>query len=502
MDIYKILEGHGLTELLHPAEYQMPEYTNWALVREYLSDIVENNRKTQIIGDYDVDGLMCNLIMKNSLRALGCTNVFVHEYKQRTHTLEPTAIYECIQNRCDYCIICDCGSHDISLLRKLLAYGVKVILLDHHETLTTYDEFAAMGEIAVINTVLEENKLELSAGALCYTVMREMLKLYDVDEHGLAAFAIISLYADCMDMHDYLNRSIYYLAHEIALEDIPAEVSMFMNKYHRLNARFINFWFSPRINAMFRSEQLEVLNRLFLRDSVSTAEIADDLEYLNQAYENIRDLILKVSDIIEVDDLNTFVIGNLNTVNEYYNVSDNLLWNYTGLIANKLSDRYSKPAVVFCNYDSQIKGSLRDIFGRDFLTLFQQICRADGHLPAFGFKVRALDFDEFMHMLKRLDKQLAISDAANKPIVIPYKFVSPDAGVIEDIAWVNEFAGPGVPMVLLQKQRIGDIKERKTDYGFRYDWEGYVIESQHAIGFGQQMLLKPFKSWRTKLLVQ
>ena len=70
------------------------------------------------------------------------------------------------------------------------------------------------------------------------------------------------------------------------------------------------------------------------------------------------------------------------------------------------------------------------------------------------------------------------------------------------MANVNEFSGASVPQFLLRKQRVGDLRERKTDYGFQYRWGDYIIQSKYAIGFGRQMLLRPYKSYSTKLQVQ
>lgn len=501
MDLYSLLEENGLTPLLRKVEYKPPVFKNTKLVEEYLTDIVENRRKVFIDGDYDVDGLMCNLINKEALRLLGVKDVTVYKYSTRTHQLQSLAVNECIQGKYDYCIIGDCGSSNISLLRKLISYGIKVILLDHHHTQTSYEDFEEMGNIAVINTMFEDVGRALSAGALCFCVMHKFCRQRGINADYLSAYAVISLYSDCMQMHDELNRAIYHLAQTIDREDLPKDITMFMNQYHRLNARFINFWFAPRINAMFRSENLNVLNKLFLCNDVDTVTIAACLQEIDEIYVATRELIAKISDLVEVTEGSSFVYCNVNSVNEYCNVEDNLLWNYTGLIANKLCDRYSKAAFTYCSHANTIKGSVRDLYARNFLSPFSQICEAGGHDSAFGVNIRPLEFEEFMLNFKRLDKRYAISEALNRPIVIDYPYAMPDSAIIEDIATVNEFASPGVPVVLLRKQRVGNMPEIKTAYNYQYSWGGYMICSNNAIGFGRKMLLKPYRSYKTKLEV-
>ena len=81
--------------------------------------------------------------------------------------------------------------------------------------------------MAIINTVLEnricgENRYEYSAGALAYTIYDTFAKTRGYSfEQGYCAYALISLYADCMNMANALNRAIYYRARELEREELP-----------------------------------------------------------------------------------------------------------------------------------------------------------------------------------------------------------------------------------------------------------------------------------------
>ena len=57
-------------------------------------------------------------------------------------------------------------------------------------------------------------------------------------------------------------------------------------------------------------------------------------------------------------------------------------------------------------------------------------------------------------------------------------------------------------VALLRKQIIGSIKNHYTKYGHCYKWGEYVIRSDNALTFGQQVLIKPYHALNTKLLVQ
>lgn len=502
MGAYEIIESNGLRDFLRKPLYVNPQFNTLGRVLEYLKEIVEGDQPVEIVGDCDVDGLMCILTLKNGLAGLGVNNVFVAEYTKRMHTLNPIAVQECIQNKCKYCIIADCGSNDVSLLRMLLSFGIKVIMLDHHMTSLDYEEYEELGDLAVINTTLEDEEYALSAGALCFCVMDALFKCYNRDAQFLAPYAIVSLFSDCMCMRSDLNRSIYYHATSLLPEQLPPEIRMFMGEYHKFNNRFITFWMAPRINAMFRSENFDVLNKLFISDDSNTAVKARMLQRMNELYEADREMVSRVADFVEVEDAGGTMIVNLHSVNRHCNVVEHSLWNYTGLLANIVSSDNGKPAFVYCFNGTEYKGSVRDVFGRDLLSIFKQICLANGHKPAFGVKVAAFDMEEFLNDLHRVAKRLEIADVDNKPIVIDYHYLTPDRALIEDVAEINEFAGTGVPVVLLRKQLVGSIREVKTPYNYKYRWEDYYLQSNHALSFGSMLLLRPTKAGTTKLLVQ
>lgn len=502
MGFYEILEKCGYTQLLQKVEYRSPKFVNLEKVILEIQTIINTNAKVLIIGDYDVDGLMCIRVLQAGLHLLGVRNLDVFRYRKRMHSLDSLAVQRCIQGNYEYCIIADCGSNNVGLLHRLLDYGIKVILLDHHEVNLTYADYADYSaDIAIINTTLEPVKYSLSAGALCYCVIHEVCERMCVDEGGLSVYALISLYADCMCMSDELNRAIYFKAVAVERAKIPSDVTMLMNKYQVISSRFINYWYSPRINAMFRAENLELINNLFI-DNVSAAELSECLNTMERLYGSLRLMIDRISDMIEVIEMDTFVIADVRSVDTVVDTQGNKLWNYTGLIANKLTDRHSKAAFVYCYNGDYVKGSVRDVYGRDLLSAFSQLCRAEGHPPAFGTQIQVLDMDSFLQDLERLDKNLQMKRPNNKPLVLQYNYSTLDKQLVEDVALINEFASPGVPVVLMRKQKIGQMPEYKTAYDYRYNWDGMRISASHAVSFGAWMLLRPCKGLKTKLILQ
>lgn len=502
-----ILSGMGYLDILEFEEYKDIHFNKSSNLMDILDTVIANNLRTYVIGDYDVDGLMCNVTVKDTFDYIGYTNYEIFQYKERTHNIDKQAIRECIEGRFDCVIIMDTGSAELGILKRLVSYGVVVIVLDHHVSNSSYSDFDIPG-LTIINTILEnelldENRYKLSAGALVFAVCKLYIQHLGLKElKSIRAYALISLYADCMDMANKINRSIYYLAMELSSSELPTTIRYFTEKYRSFTRRVIEFNFSPRINSMFRSENFQYINYLFLTKETDAATTASCLEIIEEIYTNNREFINKISDIIKVTEMDNFVVANIRDLSDRFDIEQNKLYNYTGLISNQISTRYEKPAVVYCENSSNIKGSLRDLYGRDYLSIFSNFCKAGGHKPAFGITLDKLELNNFLSALKRVDEHYSLTNINNSPIILKYEVSEPLKTLIYDMALYNDFSGDSIPVAYISKSYIGNIKEKKTKYGMMYWWgDDFKIQTQRTLNFGENLLLKPIKSHDVRFVV-
>src|SRR5690606_37576831 len=115
---------------------------------------------------------------------------------------------------------------------------------------------------------------------------------------------------------------------------------------------------------------------------------------------NDRKEVSKASDILDHEVLNHFVIGNLSSVAGMIEIPEEKLHNYTGLVANQLATKYNKTAIVYADSGVDVKGSLRDLYGRNYLDLFRKFCDARGHNSAFGIHIKYFEFSEVLSYIK------------------------------------------------------------------------------------------------------
>lgn len=502
MDFYEQLCEIGLENILVKPEYKSIKMINSDHIYDMINDIRITNAKVFLYGDYDTDGLMCIKVWEEFFRLIGFTNYKTYTFTERMHNLDPRAVKQAIEEKFEYIIINDTGSSELGdngLINKLIDFGLKVIVIDHHQTKYVYSDYPK--DCAIVNSTIENKMcpeqppILLSAGALCFVILDNYISEFksSINTDVLAIFALISLYADCVDMSSKLNRAIYYKAMRVDYRNIPKCISLFLKHNNKFSRRFIEFQYTPKINCVFRNELFGLLNDyVALKSDKDIPLMVKKIEMLSNLHVMSADMVNQVADIIEHEVLDNFVIANLNSVNSYINVEENKLYNYTGLVANRLAERYGKSAVVWCLHGDEVKGSFRDLLSRSYLKTFQQFCIANGHNPAFGFHIRPLEFDSFIQFIKRIDKKFFIKGEPNRPIVVDHVSKEPDLKLLSDVATYNEFGGNMIPIALVRKRYTSDIKESSSKYGgYTYKWGKFFITSKHRYKYGDYILVKP-----------
>lgn len=490
MEFYDEVDG-----FFNKVDYVSPPIMRYDEFKCWVNDIINNNRKVLLYGDYDPDGLNCIFIWKETFHLLKFKNFEIFRYRSRTHSLDIKAKEKAISGDYDYIIINDASSSDMDSINQLVNAGLKVIIVDHHQTRYDYKDYPE--NCLIINSTIENryNKEDLvvSAGALCFILLHKVLCDYRIPCFHLSAYALFSLYADSIDMSNNLNRGIYFMATSLSPALIPVEIDAFLNSYQVLCRRFIEFHMTPKINSAFRTEHFEELNKYFLDEKRATTEGSRELvEFLTNLHKLSAEMVATASDIIYHEVHDSFVVANLNTVNAHIDIRENRLYNFTGLIANKLAERYKKSAVVYCGLKGNIKGSFRDLYGRNYLSIFQKFCKAEGHNSAFGINMQMFEIHDFLNHLRIVDKKFSIDKSLNSPILLTNYTVPPDVYILRDMSIYNEFAGNKCPLALVEITRRQDISERPSGYGgYIYRWGAYNIHSRRRIPIGTKMSIRP-----------
>ena len=463
-----------------------------------------NSSSICVYGDYDVDGLMSLMIFKDTLETLGC-KYKCYPYISRTHDIDLGFINFCLLNQAKLAIICDTGSNNIPVLERLTSYGIELIVLDHHNTLNRYSSYPENCDI--ISTYLDNVEYDIDnvmcgsgiAFMVCSAFLERMSIKYDIG--SLAVYSLIGMYADNIVMDTEFGRFLYQTCE--GRTQVPAIIDIFTGEYMTINRRFAEWWFSPKVNAVFRREQFSLINDLFIFNSNNQDQIYKDIQELHSSTIKIIKVIVdSILDNKEYMDYGNLVVCNLSEfIRGEYPL--NFILNNKGRVANAVATATGKACICVCDSGECIEGSLRDPKNNKWLQYFAPLFTAGGHPPAFGFKIPYTDWHHFEAIVDHISKTVSFADAVqNKVIDLRHNL---DPYHLDEIAYENEFSHPDNPPSYVLVHFVPKKSSHKyDDYSYLLKQDGLNslwINSDRQILSPCDIILHPYKSNKTKLRV-
>jgi single-stranded-DNA-specific exonuclease len=355
-----------------------------------------------IHGDYDVDGITSTVILRRALEMLGADVVhFIPERLRDGYGLQPAAIDRLHGQGVHLIVSVDCGIRGTEAALRARELGIDLIITDHHEPDGTLPP-----AVAVINPKRHDCSYpdKNLAGVGVALKLVQALCQHAGKEKWLPAFVKIAAIGTLADVVPLVgeNRVIAKLGLESlstgrhsaglrALLDASGLSGKKIDSYH------VGFILAPRVNAAGRMSTPDIATRLLLSIGESSLEEARGLaQQLNE--ENLKrqaeeaDLVTQAKKAIETDPSigahNVLVIG-----------GDDWHRGVIGIVASKLVDTYSKPAIVLSVDGDVAHGSCRSIPAFDMLDALERCAdlflRFGGHKQAAGLTMDAARVPEF-----------------------------------------------------------------------------------------------------------
>jgi single-stranded-DNA-specific exonuclease len=332
-----------------------------------------------IFGDYDADGICSTAILWEALKKVGIiAQPFIphrekHGYGISLRSLEALfAESEMrIHKKPDLIITVDNGIVAHEAFAHLRDVGVDAILTDHHQP----ESIGVPPALAVIHTT------KVCGSGVAWFLARSLSREAAVASLDLTAIATI---ADQMPLLG-INRSFVCYGLDALRETQRVGLQLLCAKanidQHLITANSINFGIGPRINAMGRLKHGMDALRLICTKSMTRAEsLVQELDQTNNNRQELTAAMLEdaLTRASEWADERLIVVASP----DYHE-------GVIGLIAGKLMETYSKPAIVISLGETVAKASARSINGVNIIELIRlvkdDLLEAGGHPMAAGF---------------------------------------------------------------------------------------------------------------------
>ena len=359
-----------------------------------------------IAGDYDADGVTSSALLNRIITALGGkAEVWIPSRLGEGYGLSKKIVDDVIAAGAKLLITVDNGIKAGKEIAYAQSKGIDTIVTDHH---MGPDDAADLPAGVVLDAVVEGETYpfkylagvgvayKLAAGLIQMSTLnsgqKEKLVSADLD---LVALGTV---ADCVPLVGE-NRALVKRGLAMLNKQTKPGVRALITAASakgEIDEASIGWQLAPRLNVAGRMEHANVSYRLLMTEDQKEAdELANKLNDKNALRQAETARIVEYCEKMIEAGLKNDKILILVSPDLEYGLDDKWLEGVIGLVAGRLCEKYSKPALVICLSEGQIKGSGRSIESVnvvDFLANFSDyLSRYGGHKMACGFSVKNKD---------------------------------------------------------------------------------------------------------------
>ena len=392
------------SKFLHPSLDQLYDpflLTDLRRVTDRLFKAIKRREKIAVHGDYDVDGVTSTVILRRMIELLGGDVFhFIPDRFRDGYGLQPDTIDQLKSKNVSLVVSVDCGISSQQAAERAKEVGIDLVITDHHEPKQTLPP-----AFAVVNPrrrdCLYPNKDLAGVGVALKLVHALCLNAGQMKWlPGFLKMAAIGTVADIVPLKGE-NRIIARLGLE-QLTCGPNTVGLqaLLNASglsgKKIGSYEVGFVLAPRVNAAGRMSTPDLATKLLLAVDKSQEEeaksLAEQLDAENtRRRREERAVFLKAINLIKAN-------PNINTHNALVVWGENWHRGVIGIVASKLVEQFSKPAIVLSVLGDVAYGSARSFADFNLLTGLESCAelfdRFGGHKYAAGLSMQTSRLDE------------------------------------------------------------------------------------------------------------
>ncbi|HAI20625.1 MAG TPA: single-stranded-DNA-specific exonuclease RecJ [Clostridiales bacterium UBA8153] len=361
---------------------------------------MRDDERVLVWGDYDVDGVAATCLLMEALLQAGARHVDYHipHRIQEGYGLHGPTLEGWARQGTSLVVTVDCGVHDHQVLTQAAAWGMDVIVTDHHPCPSRLPP-----AVAVVSARRGDSRYrfpDLAGAGIAFKVVQGLAAhVPGVDPETALDLAALGTIADVVPLVGE-NRVLAKLGLERLSQvrrpglDALAQIAGIRGA---LDAAGVAYGLAPRLNAAGRVARADAaVHLLRTQQAAEAAGLAKELDQCNQLRQQMEEAVL--SDVRRVlpdgDDRRVLVLSGCG-------------WHpgVLGIVASRLVDAYWRPVVLVGLEDGVGRGSARSIPGFDIGEALEacqaHLTRFGGHAMAAGVSVAAGALDDLNDALNR-----------------------------------------------------------------------------------------------------
>lgn len=428
-------------------------------------EALDRGQKIAVFGDYDVDGSCSSALMSEFFTALGRPpRIYIPDRMTEGYGPNAPAFLKLKEEGAGLVFTVDCGAVATGPLTAARDAGLDVIVLDHHHVDVAPPAFAQVnpnqpGDESGLGYVCAAGVAFLFLVALNRSLREsDWYETNDIPEPDLREYLDLVALATICDVVPLggVNRAFVRtgLAKVSAMARPGIKALANVAKIAApVTTHHLGFGFGPRINAGGRVGKCSLgVELLTANDVTSAEELALQLDLHNKERQALEKLILEEANALAGVQSNAPVI---------FVHGEGWHHGVVGIVAGRLKDRFSKPALVAGFEGGMGRGSARSIPGVDIGAIMRAahekglLETGGGHPMAAGFSLLESKLDAFREFLHARNIAAPLDAAIEIALDVAVSPAGASMDFVEHIERMGPFgAGNPEPLVLVPDARV------------------------------------------------
>ncbi|WP_439426103.1 single-stranded-DNA-specific exonuclease RecJ [Oenococcus alcoholitolerans] len=370
-------------------------------LKDILDQAKKEGKKITIYGDYDTDGVTSTSILYKTLQILGLrVDYYIPDRFKDGYGPNLEAYKRLVKEGSQIIFAIDNGITGYQAASYLKDNHIDFLIADHHQIPEKLPEASV-----IIHTELSPDYpfKGLSAAGLAYKIA-----VYLLGKEAAAQFLPLVAAGEIADVMPLTgeNKSLVKAGLKAIGNGLNQGISMILKKAGidaaQVTSENLAFSLAPRLNSLGRMANASALVELLTsQDTAVLAKIATEVEKSNRQRQSTSDKIFEKAQQ-QVDPLSKKVI-----------ICEGRNWHQgvIGIIAGRLADKFSRPAIVFSIDENGVaKGSARSIGNFNIFELLNKAkdlyLSFGGHPQAAGLSLPAEKLDIFHSLIDEKDVEI------------------------------------------------------------------------------------------------
>lgn len=436
---------------------------------------LERGETIAVYGDYDVDGITATCLLTDFLRRKGGAVIpYIPDRLEEGYGLNREAVTALKEQGASLIVTVDCGITALEETAWARSLGIDVVITDHHE---------CKSGLPAAQAVVDPRRSDCPSACKGLAGVGVALKLAmaingpEGDGDVLAEYcdlAAVGTVADVMPMTGE-NRTIVRLGLEELSHPRRLGLALLIREAgledKAITATSIGYTLAPRINASGRMGRAQMAVELLLtRDRERGEQLAQELCALNRERQTIEGEIFRqcVDRLDRAPQKGAVLLADP----EWHQ-------GVVGIVASRLSEKYSRPSFMIHLNGSTGKGSCRSWGGFNLFAALENckdlLLGFGGHELAAGFTIDRSNIPAFRDRMNEYARSYCGGQQPESALEIDVAIAHPAAVTLEELEALSVLepygSGNARPLfcllgaTLLRTQNVGQNRHLKLRLG-------------------------------------